>query len=298
MVGRPRGLELSRRGNRLAYAVLSGDANIWRIDLTAKIPQPERLIASTARDVFPQYSPDGTRLAFYSYRSGIGQVWISDSEGGQARQITFVKQGQAATPHWSPDGHTLAIDFNETGLSEIYTISPNGGAMKSLTERLDVNFGTTWSRDGRWMYFVSKRSGRSEIWKMLDGGGPATQITHNGGTGPVESFDGNTLYFSKETGNGSIWKMPAGGGPEEQLADSLFRTNFAVAKRGIYYMTSPGDKRTSELKFYDFSTRNSTIILPIGQPEFGLDVSPDGRYLAYDQLDDPGSVLMLVENFH
>jgi eukaryotic-like serine/threonine-protein kinase len=298
IVGRPRGLELSRRGNRLAYGVTGGDANIWRIDLTAKVPQPERLIASTARDVFPAYSPDGTRLAFYSYRSGTGQIWISDSEGGQARQITFVKRGQAATPHWSPDGLTLAIDSNETGLSEIYTISPNGGAMKPLTQGPYVNFGTAWSRDGRWMYFVSKRSGKSEIWKMPDGGGPATQITHNGGIGPVESFDGNTLYFGKETGTGSIWKMPVAGGPEEQLTDSLYRSNFALTKRGIYYMTSPGDKRTSVLKFYDFATGNTTTILPIGFPEYGLDVSPDGRYLAYDQLDDPGSVLMLVENFH
>jgi hypothetical protein len=37
---------------------------------------------------------------------------------------------------------------------------------------------------------------------------------------------------------GSIWKMPAGGGPEEQLVTSLYRYNFAVASRGIYYMAA------------------------------------------------------------
>jgi Tol biopolymer transport system component len=147
------------------------------------------------------------------------------------------------------------------------------------------------------MYFTSKRSGRSEIWKMPDGGGPATQISQNGGIGAVESLDGKTLYFSKDAGAGSIWKIPLAGGPEEQLTDSLFRYNFAVTKRGIYYMTSPGEKRTSVLMFYDFMTGKSTTILPIGAPEYGLDVSPDGRYLTYAQLDDPGSVLMLVENF-
>jgi serine/threonine protein kinase/WD40 repeat protein len=295
---RPRWLELSRRGNRLAYAMIGGDANIWRIDLTAKTPQPERLIASTARDVFPQYSPDGSRLAFYSDRSGISQIYVSDPEGRQAQQITFVKQGQAASPHWSPDGRTLAIDSNQTGVSEVYTVSSSGGAMKQLTEGPLANFGAIWSRDGHSMYFTSKRSGRSEIWKMPDGGGPATQITHNGGAGAVESFDGKTLYFGKENGAGSIWKMPVAGGPEEQLADSLFRSNFAVTKRGIYYMTSAGDTRTSVLKLYDFATGKSTTILLMGAPEYGLDVSPDGRYLTYAQLDDPGSVLMLIENFH
>ena len=63
-------------------------------------------------------------------------------------------------------------------------------------------------------------------------------------------------------------------------------------------MTSPESSRKSTLRFYNFATGATTTILPIGIPEFGLDVSPDGRYLAYAQLDDPGSVLMLINNFH
>jgi Tol biopolymer transport system component/DNA-binding winged helix-turn-helix (wHTH) protein len=298
MGGAPGSLALSRRGNRLVYTRSSGDTNIWRIDLTAKTPHPEMLISSTARDVFPQYSPDGTRLAFYSGRSGIDQVYISDPEGKQVRQVTFIKKRQAASPHWSPDGRTLAIDSNQTGVSQVYLIDSNGGPMKQLTEGPAANFRAAWSRDGRWIYFGSARSGRSETWKMPDGGGPAIQITHSGGSAAIESFDGKTLYFTKETGSGSIWKMPVAGGPEEQLTDSVYRSNFAVTKRGIYYMTYPDDTGKAVLKFYDFATAKSTTILPIGIAEYGLDVSPDGRYLAYAQVDDPGSVLMLVENFH
>jgi Tol biopolymer transport system component len=51
------------------------------------------------------------------------------------------------------------------------------------------------------------------------------------------------------------------------------------------------------LKLYDFATGTTSTVLPMGRPEFGLDVSPDGRYLVYAQLDDPASDLMLVENF-
>jgi len=294
----PNWLEISRHGNRLAFSNQSGDANIYRIDLTAKTPTPEPLVASTARDVFPQYSPDGTHLAFYSYRTGAGQVYVSDSEGSLARQLTFVTNGQAATPHWSPDGKMLAIDSNTTGLSQVYLINPDGGKMTQLTQGPYANFAAVWSRDGKWMYITSKKTGRDEVWKMPDGGGPTVQITHNGGVGALESLDGKTLYFGKEAGAGSIWKMPVAGGPEEQIADSLYRTNFAVTSRGIYYMTSPDFSRKSTLRFYNFANGATTTILPIGIGEFGLDVSPDGRYLAYDQLDNPGSVLMLIENFH
>ena len=134
---------------------------------------------------------------------------------------------------------------------------------------------------------------------MPAGGGTAVQVTHNGGEFGVESEDGKTLYFTRilRADSGSIWRMPLAGGPEEQLADSLYRSNYAVAKRGVYYMTHTAASGNSTLKLYDFATGATSTVLQMGHPEFGLDVSPDGRYLVYAQLDDPASGLMLIENF-
>jgi Tol biopolymer transport system component len=205
---------------------------------------------------------------------------------------------QAATPHWSPDGRTLVFDSNESGTGQLYTISPDGGKMTRLASDRFDDFNATWSRDERWMYFTSTRTGREEIWKMPAGGGSPFQVTHDGGVKGIESEDGKTLYFGNDRSSGSVRKMPVAGGPEQQLTDSLYRDNFAVTKKGIYYMTNPGNLGTSTLRFYSFATGATTIILQMGIPEYGLDVSPDGRYLVYAQLDDPASNLMLVENFH
>jgi Tol biopolymer transport system component/DNA-binding winged helix-turn-helix (wHTH) protein len=291
--------DISRRGNRLAYSVLNGDSNVWRIDLKAKVPHPEPLVASTMRDVYPQYSPDGRKLAFHSNRAGHGsQVWVADSEGKQPRQLTFETVGLTGTARWSPDGQTLTVDSNTTGVFQVYTVSADGGKMTPLTHGAYPSFSASWSRDGRWIYYTSRATGRDEIWKMPAGGGTPVQVTHNGGIMAVESTDGNTLYFCKELGQGSIWQMPAGGGPEEQLTNSVFRTNFAVTRDGIYYMTGVEVDRKAALMFYKFATKTSTLMLRIGIPDYGLDISPDGRYLAYDQLDNPASDLMLIENFH
>ncbi len=62
-------------------------------------------------------------------------------------------------------------------------------------------------------------------------------------------------------------------------------------------MTAPGDKSNSELKLYSFASGATTTVLPMGMPEFGLAVSPDGRYLTYTQMDQPVANLMLVEGF-
>jgi Tol biopolymer transport system component len=225
-------------------------------------------------------------------------IWVSDSEGNQARQLTFMHPGLAGSPHWSPDGQTIAFDSSSTGHFQIYTMSPDGGKIIQRTHGNFDSFAATWSRDGRWLYFTTNQSGRNELWKIPVDGGAPIQVTHNEGAMAIESQDGATLYFSKEAGTGSIWKMPIAGGPEQQLTDSLFRTNFAVTKTGIYFMTAPGIDGTSEIRFYSFATGAATTLVTIGLPEYGLAVSPDERYLIYDQLDDPASDLMLVENFH
>jgi Tol biopolymer transport system component/DNA-binding winged helix-turn-helix (wHTH) protein len=292
--------DLSRQGNRMAYSTVRGDANIWRIDLTAKIPHPERLIASTQRDVYPQYSPDGRKLTFYSDRTAPGpqtQIWVADADGRNQQQLTF-KPGFVGTPHWSPDGRTIAFDSWASGDYEVYTISAEGGKVQQLTHGSSDGF-PTWSRDGQWIYYTSEASGHFELWKIPADSGAPVQVTHNNSNSRngVESPDGKTLYFCKQTGSGAIWKMPTEGGPEEQLTDSTFRCNFAVTKPGIYYMPVWRADGTSQLMFYSFAAKKSRFIMSIGIPEYGLDVSPDGRYLAYAQLDEPASDLMLIENF-
>ena len=293
------GITVSRRGDRLAYEVVHGDANIWRLDLTARTLHAEPLIASTFRDVAPRYSPDGRTIAFESMRGqGRGQIWLFDGEVNQSKQLTFVKEGLVGAPRWSPDGRSLQMDSNVTGKYQIYTMDAAGGRMVQLTGGEFDNFGVSRSRDDQWLYFTSIRTGRTEVWKMHANGGAAVQVTRNGGEFGVESGDGKTLYFTRilRGDPGSIWRMPVAGGPEEKVADSLYRSNFAVTKRGVYYMTHADESGKSKLMFYDPAAKATSTVLPIGRPELGLDVSPDGRYLLYAQLDDPASGLMLIEH--
>ena len=88
-------IALSRDGRRLAYSVGARNSTISRLDLSAGDAKtvPERFIASTRRDVFPQYSPDGRRIAFYSNRSGTFEVWVCEADGSKAAAITSMKRG-------------------------------------------------------------------------------------------------------------------------------------------------------------------------------------------------------------
>ncbi|MCM3669703.1 S9 family peptidase [Mesobacillus maritimus] len=64
----------------------------------------ERLV----KDTSPKWSPDGNFLAFRSNRTGKNQVWLLPSNGGEAIQLTDIKQGVGEF-EWSPDGKQLAL---------------------------------------------------------------------------------------------------------------------------------------------------------------------------------------------
>lgn len=61
------------------------------------------------KDSHPRFSPDGNKLVFQSTRSGLPQIWLLDTNGGEAQQITFFEHG-AVNPHWSKDGKYIIFN--------------------------------------------------------------------------------------------------------------------------------------------------------------------------------------------
>jgi Tol biopolymer transport system component len=162
------------------------------------------------------------------------------------------------------------------------------------------NDAPSWSRDGRWIYFVSDRTGKDQLWKMPAGGGEAVQVTRNGGATGLESADGKTLYYAKGRQAISLWKVPANGGEETQVLESLVSNgNFAVVDSGIYFIpTPPAGATSSSIQFFSFATGKIRPVAATKKPAlFGLTISPDGRSILYTQIDQSAQELMLVENF-
>jgi len=93
-------LAISPDGKRLAYAAAVMDNNweIYVMDLATKVIK--RLTNSDKTDARPTWSPDGTRLAFYSARTGMPQIWtMNSSTGGGLTRITDQPHG-ASGPAW------------------------------------------------------------------------------------------------------------------------------------------------------------------------------------------------------
>ena len=260
-----------------------------------------RLIASTALDLGPQFSPDGKRIAFASARSGnCCEIWVSESDGSKAVPLTHFGGPMAGTPRWSPDGRQIVFDCDAGGSGDIYAVSVEGGQPRRVTTDRSNDVVPSWSRDGRWIYFASDRTGAWQVWKIPAEGGKAVQVTKKGGFAAFESYDGKTLYYAKDRLAPGLWKMPAGGGEEtpvlEQLAGLLWGY-WGLTREGIYFYNTD----TRAIEFYCFATRKAAKVVKLQKgpvfPDPGFSVSPDGRWILYAQVDTVSIDIMLVENF-
>ena len=255
--------------------------------------------------MWPEYSPDGRRIALMSTRSGQVEVWVCDSTGGDPVQLTRNKGGLGEAPRWSPDGRSFALvsDSGSRWLPSI--VSADRGRLTPLaTGATSVDESVpTWSRDGRWIYFSSTRSGVNAIWKMPSGGGTAVQVTPHSGFFGQESPDGRFLLPHEDVGlPRSVVGEPdladAGGRGDEMLVVKGIKSyrNFVVGRRAIYYAHSEAGR--DAIRVHDLSTGRSKVVLELPKPiASGLSLSPDERYLLYSQVDDEGSELMRVDNF-
>jgi Tol biopolymer transport system component/DNA-binding winged helix-turn-helix (wHTH) protein len=290
------------RGNRLAYVRQMANLNIWRrnLDSLHSTGPPEKLISFTRFESGPQFSPDGSKIAFESTRTGIYEVWMCRKDGSGLVQLTHFNS-HTGTPRWSPDGQQIAFDSRAAGNADIYVIDSEGGSPRRLTREPSGEVVASWSRDGRWLYFASDRTGDWEVWKMHSAGGPAVQVTRHGGFAAFESPDGRFLYYAKGLAVPGLWRIPTNGGEEIELIRSLdagYYGYWAVVEKGIYYLDAtakPG------IAFFNTTTHRTRRVFDLenrpARQAPGLAVSPDGGTILYTQLDALNSDIILVENF-
>lgn len=213
-LNRPR---ISPNGQHVAYVVVTIDEQkheyhsaIWVASTAGG--EPKRFTTGSANASNPSWSPDGHWLAFVSNREpdltgvdpkkrkkagkGKSQIWLIPSDGGEARQLTFMEHG-ASSPIWSPDSKLLlfsaqvgpsdeetsdgkslpkvrVIDrlcyrrdgtgFIHERRSHFFLIDVAGGEPRQLTDGDYDNGSAAWSPDGTQIAFVSNRN--EDRWRL------------------------------------------------------------------------------------------------------------------------------------
>ena len=167
-----------------------------------------RLTSGNHQDITPALSPDGTRLAFSSNRSGVWDIYILNLTNGQLQRFTETKQYEAH-PSWSPDGNWLAFEaYQENNLEIILQELDGENAPINLTNHPGSDHSPSWSSEGRKVSFISTRNGTSQIWVVdLDRPEKAQLISSDNSSAnrvkhPTWSPDGRYLTWGSITDTG------------------------------------------------------------------------------------------------
>jgi Tol biopolymer transport system component/DNA-binding winged helix-turn-helix (wHTH) protein len=290
------------QGKRLAYVVSLSDDNIWRAPADGN-RGPEKWIASTFLDSSAAYSPDGSRIAFRSDRTGTNEIWICDSGGQNAKRVTDFRGPVTGSPAWSPDGKSIAFDSRGSGNSDIYTLGIGNGKLVRFTSDPSDEAVPSWSRDGRAIYFSSNRSGKWQIWKGSVEDGAETQVTTNGGFNGVESPDGRYLYYARDMHQTAVWRLSLSSGQETLVLASIgpeMWAYWAVASDALYFLDH---RSTTQARMGKMNLKTGRVDYlgwtgsPPAAGDKGMSLSPDRKWLLFTQKDLERTGIMLADSF-
>jgi Tol biopolymer transport system component len=127
------------------------------------------ILQDSASNIQPALSPDRTRIAFSSNRSGSFDLYIMDADGQNLRRLT-TEPGNEGEPAWTPDGIQIVYTATTGTTAQITIVPAEGGASRRLTSTSSGNHSPSISPDGRNIAFISARDGNQEVYAMdLDG---------------------------------------------------------------------------------------------------------------------------------
>jgi len=190
---------LSPSGNEV---VVNSGTDVWVID----IPRDTETRLSTSESVIeahPIWDRSGAEVVMLRSFPLMGQLdWVSPASPGTRREMPVPNQqlfpsawgpaGQlVVTRHDSPDWDILMMPVDE---------SSSPVAPLALVETPDSEGAAVFSPNGRWLAYTSDESGLFEVYvQPYPGPGRRWTISTDGGTSPLWSSDGGTLYYRSGT---------------------------------------------------------------------------------------------------
>ena len=241
--------DLSPDGNQI---VMRFRNDIYLFDWERNIR--EHFTNSPVTEIFPVWSPDGTRVAFSSYPNGNADLFekqVGDAGGGRVLIDTPINEHMDS---WSKDGR-YAIYRRDTadGAADFFVLPLSGkGKPFSIVPSTSpvAEFWADFSYDGNWIAYGSLESGKSEIYVVsFPDGVQKRQISNNGGVRPLWRRDGKEIYYLALDGKLMAVDITIGTEVQPGTPRPLFDTKMTVfADWSRQYDVTPDGKRFLILK--------------------------------------------------
>lgn len=228
--------DVSPDGKQIAFVSARDDPNQLNLYVMDSDGGNPRLLLKLP-DVLsfgPQWSPDGSQVAFSGSTGGHFEVYLVSAQGTGAKALT--QPPVAATPadeqsvinnsrpSWSPDGKQLVFVSDRDGGENLYILDLASGQVSRLTTGIYSDGLPQWSPDGEAILFMSNRASmvKGLFTVPAAGGEPKLVATPKSDESPVwAGTNGELIVFSSDrTLDWELYSMRADGSDLRQLTHS------------------------------------------------------------------------------
>jgi Tol biopolymer transport system component len=291
---------VARSGRGLVYERWRFNLDIWRVAAPGVDARPaEPWLTSSMIDTDPMYSPDGTRLAFVSLRSGSYELWVADATGERPIQLTRFGAPAPAWrpsihhPRWSRDAKEIVFATQIGPDFDICSVDVASGRIRRLTDGGADHRYPTWGDDDR-IYFVSTASADWQLWRMPSEGGDPEQLTGDGAQGPVEIGDDGQVYYRRSWQDG-LWRFADG--RQEQVLSGPTTPDWAIGPAGIYRIEYDDERRPAIVLHEPVSGDDVWRVPVAAYGPGGFAVSPRDGSILFPRIEANEGDILIARDF-
>ena len=247
---------------------------IWMVAASGGQARP--ITDESVRALFPTFSADGRRLAYFAADpAGKMQVWVQEiASGNVAAQPIRVTNHADVTPtriRWAPDGS--ALQYSADG--RLWKANVSGGEPKEIPFTAQLS--------------IRQRRQTLPPARLPE---PGQQASARGFMGIALAPDGRHIGM---LALGKFWIIPVDGGRPRAVADVPFEaSSLAWSPDASEVAWSAGVAEQEDLFATNVATGATRRVTALAGREGNPTYSPDGRYLAFVHTKDDG-VLRVVD---
>ncbi|HTP12133.1 MAG TPA: PDZ domain-containing protein [Bacteroidota bacterium] len=275
-----------------------------------------KLSSPRGQELYPHFSPDGSRIAYSADYDGNLEVYVIPSMGGLPKRVTYHGMADRIVG-WYPDGRKLlyvsSMNSGKQRFDQFYSVSPDGG----MPDQLPVPYGemASLSPDGKKVAYT-KMTQAFRTWKRYRGGWApdiivfdlekktAETITPNAASDEFPMWHNNTIYFLSDRGpeeRSNIWSYNLDTKQTKQITKftdydihfpSIGPSDIVFEEGGRLFLLSLSDEKYHEVNVKVVT--DEMTLMPREENASKLiqnfSVSPDGKRALFEARGDIFSV--------
>ena len=292
-------LAASADSRRLVLTLASPKRTLWRLgigDSPATVSTPARISLTTSTGSSPRLGPDF--LLYVSATSTSESIWkIADGTGAE------LWHGLGAHiiggPAIAPDGRVITFSVRQNGQAFLYVMQADGTNARVVTDALDLQGAPAWAPDGQSITSAADDHGIPHLFRVPLDGHPPVLFVGEYAVDPTWAPDGHfVVYSGPDIGTTFSAKAVTPDAaahplPNMTLTRGARHLTFVNGGRALVFLR--GEIQHKNLWQIDLATGAERQLTNL-PPDFDIrafDISPDGREVVFERVQEQADVALL-----